>query len=162
MIITDCLKSAVVSLVDGKKYWTGIAQWLTLLVPAVLTIKPNKRGRPETTPKKATKRWKQLEKHTQGWTLEGSSQREETQTSRRQEPTEKAPETPAKQISRTQVAVEKPPTGHKLIKFTLRRQEWEAEDFVRRIRQEATKEEALDEPTKTLERHPKKRNRENG
>ena len=60
------------------------------------------------------------------------------------------------------MAVEKPPTGHKLIKFTLRRQEWEAEDFVRRIRQEATKEEALDEPTKTLERHPKKRNRENG
>ena len=41
-IITDCLKSAIVSLVEGKKSWTGVAQWLTLLVPPVLTIKPKK------------------------------------------------------------------------------------------------------------------------
>ena len=134
MIITDCLKSAVVSLVDGKKYWTGIAQWLTLLVPAVLTIKPNKRGRPETTPKKATKRRKLLEKHTPGWTPEDSSQREEVQTSRRQEPAEKAPERPAKQTSRTQEAVEKAQTGQKPIKFTMRRQDREQDDFIQRIR----------------------------
>ena len=41
-VITDCLKSAIVSLVEGKKSWTGVAQWLTLLVPPVLTIKPKK------------------------------------------------------------------------------------------------------------------------
>ena len=34
-IITECLKSAIASLVEGKKSWTGLAQWLTLLVPPV-------------------------------------------------------------------------------------------------------------------------------
>ena len=55
-IITECLKDAIESLVEGKKSWTGIAQWMTLLVPPVLTIKPKKRGRSETAPKKTTKR----------------------------------------------------------------------------------------------------------
>ena len=69
-IIADCLRSTIASLVEGKKEWTGLAQWLTLLVPPVLAIKPKKRGRPETTPKKATKRRQLLEKHTPGWTAE--------------------------------------------------------------------------------------------
>ena len=65
-IITKCLKDAIESLVEGKKSWTSIAQWLTLLVPPILTIKPKKRGRQETTPKKVTKRRQLLEKHTPG------------------------------------------------------------------------------------------------
>ena len=55
-IITECLKDAIESVAEVKKSWTGIAVWLTLLVPPILTIKPKKRGRQETTPKKATKR----------------------------------------------------------------------------------------------------------
>ena len=82
-IITECLKDAIESLVEGKKSWTGIAQWLTLLVPPVLTIKSKKRGRHETTPKKATKRRQLLEKHTLGWTPEDAVQPEEGQTSLR-------------------------------------------------------------------------------
>ena len=133
-IIADYLWSAIASLVDGKKEWCGLAQWLTLLVPPVLAIKPKKRGRPEKAPKKATKRRQLLQKHTLGWTPEDSSQQEEAQTSRRQEPAEKAPERPAKQTSRTQEAVEKAQTGQKPIKFTMRRQDREQDDFIQRIR----------------------------
>ena len=53
--ITKGLKDAIGDLVGGKKPWAGIAQWLSVLVPPVLSIKPKKRGRQETTPKKATK-----------------------------------------------------------------------------------------------------------
>ena len=62
-IITECLKCTIESLVEGKKSWKGVVQWLTLLVPPVLAIKPKKRGRLEKTPKKATKRRQVLEKH---------------------------------------------------------------------------------------------------
>ena len=54
--ITEGLKDAIGTLVEGKKPWAGIAQWLTVLVPPVLSIKPKKRGLHEATPKKATKR----------------------------------------------------------------------------------------------------------
>ena len=37
--ITKGLKDAIGNLVDGKKSWAGIAQWLTVLVPPVLPIK---------------------------------------------------------------------------------------------------------------------------
>ena len=60
--ITEGLKDAIGDLVGGKKPWASIAQWLTVLVPPVLSIKPKKRGRQETTPKKATKRRQLLEK----------------------------------------------------------------------------------------------------
>ena len=66
--ITEGLKEAIGNLVEGKKSWAGIAQWLTVLVPPVLPIKQKKRGRQETTPKKVTKRRHLLEKHTSGWT----------------------------------------------------------------------------------------------
>ena len=68
--ITEGLKDAIGNLVDGKKSWAGIAQWLMVLVPPVLTIKPKKRDRQETTPKKTAKRRQILEKHTPGWTQE--------------------------------------------------------------------------------------------
>ena len=55
-IIADCLKSSIASLVDGKKSWTGLSQ--------SLAIKSQKRGGPETTPKKPTERQKLLAKHT--------------------------------------------------------------------------------------------------
>ena len=68
--ITEGLKDAIGNLVDGKKSWAGIAQWLTVLVPPALPIKQKKRGRQETTPKKTAKRRQILEKHTPGWTQE--------------------------------------------------------------------------------------------
>ena len=74
--ITEGLKDAIGNLVDGKKSWAGIAQWLIMLVPPILPIKKNKRGRQETTPKKTTKRRQLLEKHTPGWTQEGDEQPE--------------------------------------------------------------------------------------
>ena len=43
--ITEGLKDAIGDLVGGKKPWAGVAQWLTVLVPPVLTIKPKKRSR---------------------------------------------------------------------------------------------------------------------
>ena len=43
--ITEGLKDAIRNLVDGKKSWAGVAQWLTVLVPPVLPIKQKKRGR---------------------------------------------------------------------------------------------------------------------
>ena len=104
-IITECLKDAIESLVEGNKSWAGVAQWLTLLVPPVLTIKPKKRGRPETTPKKATKRQQLLEKHTLGWTPEDELQPEKGQTSQSTEPAEKAKEKPPKKTSQTKEAV---------------------------------------------------------
>ena len=64
--ITEGLKDAIRNLVDGKKSWAGIAQWLTVLVPPILPIKQKKRGRQETTPKKTAKRRQILEKHTPG------------------------------------------------------------------------------------------------
>ena len=54
--ITEGLKDAIGNLVEGKKSWAGIAQWLTVLVPPILPIKQKKRGRQETTPKKIAKR----------------------------------------------------------------------------------------------------------
>ena len=72
-IIADCLRSVIASLVDGKQAWTELAQWLTLLVPPVLAIKPKKGGRPETTPKRTSKRKQLLTKHTPGWTPGDSS-----------------------------------------------------------------------------------------
>ena len=132
-IITECLKFAIESLVEGKKSWMGVAEWLTLLVPPVLAIKPKRRGRPDTTPKKATKRRQLLEKHIPGWTLEDSSQHEEAETSRRPEPVEKATERPSKKTNWTQEAVENGPAGQKPIKIKL-------EDFIQKNRQETTKE----------------------
>ena len=83
--ITEGLKDAIGNLVDGKKSWAGIAQWLTVLVPPVLPIKQKKRGWQDTTPKKTTKRRQLLEKHTQGWTQEEEEQPEE-------EPSQRQPE----------------------------------------------------------------------
>ena len=64
--ISEGLKDAIGNLVDGKKLWAGIAQWLTVLVPPILPIKQNKRGQQETTPKKAAKHRQLLEKHIPG------------------------------------------------------------------------------------------------
>ena len=115
--ITEGLKDAIRDLVGGKKPWAGIAQWLTVLVPPILSIKPKKRGRQETTPKKATKRRQLLEKHTPGWTPEDASQPEEGQSSRKPEPTKKGKEKPAKKASRTKETVDKGSVVQKPIKF---------------------------------------------
>ena len=40
--ITEGLKDTIKNLVDGKKSWARIAQWLTVLVPSVLPIKQKK------------------------------------------------------------------------------------------------------------------------
>ena len=72
--ITEGLKEAIRNLVEGKKSWAEIAQWLTVLVPLILPIKQKKRGRQETTPKKTAKRRQILENHTPGWTQEDADQ----------------------------------------------------------------------------------------
>ena len=62
VMITDGLSAAIDSIKgkDGKKMWTEVAQWLTLLAPLVEPIKPRKQGRlSESTPKTASK-WQQL------------------------------------------------------------------------------------------------------
>ena len=64
VIIADSLQIRIVSVVDGKKAWCGLAQWLTLLVPPTRAIKPKKRARSEITPNKSSKRQQLLSKHT--------------------------------------------------------------------------------------------------
>ena len=68
--ITEGLKDTIGNLVEGKKSWAGIAQWLTVLVSPILPIKQKKRGRQEITPKKTAKCRQLLEKHTPGRTQE--------------------------------------------------------------------------------------------
>ena len=65
-IIAVCIRCGIASLVDGKKAWIVLAQWLTLLVPLVLAIKPKKRSRPEITSKNTTKQQQLQAKHTPG------------------------------------------------------------------------------------------------
>ena len=174
--ITEGLKDAIGNLVEGKKPWAGIAQWLTVLVPPVLPIKQKKRGRQETTPKKATKRRQLLEKHTPGWTQE--EQQEEGPSSRKPEPAVKGTEKPAdkgnekatgkgkdkvgKKTTRAREPAEREPVVQKPIRITLRRPEPEPEDFVQKIRLVTTTEEEAEEeePTETLERHAPKRRQE--
>ena len=110
--ITEGLKDAIDDLVGGKKPWAGIAQWLTVLVPPVLTIKPKKRGRQETTPKKATKRGQLLEKHTLGWTPD-----DEGKSSQKPEPAGNGKEKLTRKASRTKEPVEEGPLLQKPIKF---------------------------------------------
>ena len=74
-MVANFLRASIHSVVDGKKAWTAVAQWLTLLVPPPLAIQARKRGRStETTPNKMTKRQQLLAKDTPGWTEGGSSQ----------------------------------------------------------------------------------------
>ena len=99
VIVANSLRVGIVSVMDGKKAWGGLAQWLTILVPPTCVIKPKKRARPKTTPNTSSK-WQQLlAKHNPGWTSGDSSQREEeVSDTRRQEPIEKVPERMAKPI----------------------------------------------------------------
>ena len=51
VIIANSLRAAIQSVLDGKKVWTAVAQWLTLLAPPVQAIKAKKQARTtETTP----------------------------------------------------------------------------------------------------------------
>ena len=43
-IVVDSLRSAIASIVDRKKAWCGLAQWLTLLEPPIHAIKPKKQA----------------------------------------------------------------------------------------------------------------------
>ena len=133
----------------------GVAQWLTLLVPPVLAIKPKKRGRTEITPKKATKRRQLLEKHTLGWTPD-----DEGKSSQKPEPAGNGKEKLTRKASRTKEPVEEGPLLQKPIKFKVRRPKQEQEDFVQKIHLGITKEEAEEEPAETLERHATKRSQE--
>ena len=126
-----------------------------MLVPPVLTIKPKKRGRQETTPKKATKRGQLLEKHTLGWTPD-----DEGQSSQKPEPAGNGKEKLTRKASRTKEPVEEGPLLQKPIKFKVRRPKQEQEDFVQKIHLGITKEEAEEEPAETLERHAPKRSQE--
>ena len=71
VIISVSLRVAIQSVVDGKKVWTAVAQWLTLLAPPLPEIKAKKRVRPvDAMPNKPSKRQQLLAKHTLGW-IEG-------------------------------------------------------------------------------------------
>ena len=72
---------------------------------------------------------------------------------------EKAKEKLTKKTSRTKEAMEKGPTGQKPIKIKLCRSDQEPEDFIQKIHQETTNEEAEEEPTEILIRCSKKRDR---
>ena len=73
VIIADSLRAATQSVVDGKKVWIEMAQWLTLLAPPVPPLKAKKRGQVvEATPNKPSKREQLLAKHTPGL-IEGGS-----------------------------------------------------------------------------------------
>ena len=123
--ITEGLKDAIRNLVDGKKSWDGIAQWLTVLVPPVPPIRQKKRGRQETTPKKTAKRRQILEKHTPGWTQEEGEQQEEGPSQRQPEATTQAKpagknkEKTAKKTNRPRELAEEEPVVHKPIKITV-------------------------------------------
>ena len=165
--ITEGLKEAIKNLVEGKKPWAGIAQWLTVLVPPVLPIKQKKRGRQETTPKKATKRRQILEKHTPGWTQEEEEQREEGPSRQQQEPATKAKPAgkgkgkPAKKTN--QEPAEEEPVVLKPIKITLRRPEPEPEDFIQKVRLVAAPEEEAEteeDSSEQLVRLPPRQGRE--
>ena len=59
VMIADGLSTAIDSVKgkDGRKMWTAVAQWLTLLAPPVEPIKAKKWGRStDRTPKAASKR----------------------------------------------------------------------------------------------------------
>ena len=77
VIIADSLRTAIQSVVDDKKVWTVVAQWLTLLALSVPTIKAKKQGRStDATPNKPSKGQQLLAKHTPGWSKGGSEQEE--------------------------------------------------------------------------------------
>ena len=129
VIVADSLRTNITSLVNGKKAWCGLAQWLTLLVPPTRAIKPKKRAQPEITPNKSSK-WQQLlSKHTPRWTTWDSSQQEEVQTTWREEQMEPILEKTAKPI-----------------KINL----------VRRVIQETAEEEVEDELAEALQHRPRK------
>ena len=100
VIIADSLRVAIQSVVDGKKVWTAVAQWLTLLAPPVPTIKVKKWGRvADATPNKPSKRQQLLDRHIPGWTEGGSAQKGKEQPSRtRQAETEAPVEPPVKPL----------------------------------------------------------------
>ena len=59
VLIAACLCAAIDSVrgKEGRKIWTAVSQWLTLMAPLVEPIKTTKRGRStEGTPKMASKR----------------------------------------------------------------------------------------------------------
>ena len=158
------MKEAIRNLVEGKKPWAGIAQWLTVLVPPVLSIKKKKRGRQEGTPKKTTKCQQLLEKHSPGWTQKEEEQQEEGQSSRKPEPVGKGKEKLGKKTTWAKEPAKAEPLVQKPIKITMRRPtpEPELEDFVQKIRLGTTTEEEAEEEelAETLERHAPKRGRE--
>ena len=156
--ITEGLKEAIKNLVEGKKPWAGIAQWLTVLVPPVLPIKQKKRGRQETTPKKVTKRRHILEKHTPGWTQEEAEQREEGPSQQQQEPATKAKPAGKGKGKPT----EEEPVALKPINITLRRPEPEPEVFIQKVRLVAAPEEEAEteDSSEPLVRLPARQGRE--
>ena len=134
VIIADSVRVAIQSVVDGKKVWTAVAQWLTLLAPPVPTIKVKKWGRvADATPNKPSKRQQLLAKHTPGWTEGGLAQKEKEQPSRKRQVKTEAPEEP----------LVKP------LKIKLRWQERDPPTLAQRINIGTQEEEAEEEPADT-------------
>ena len=84
-----------------------------MLVPPILPIKQKKRGRQETTPKKATKRRQLLEKHTPGWTQEEEEQQEEGPSRWKLEQAGKGKEKSGKKSTRAKEPAEEESVAHK-------------------------------------------------
>ena len=68
VIVIESLWTMNAPIVDGKKAWVRLAQWLTVPVAPMRAIKSKKQARQETTPNKPSKWHQLLAKHTLGWT----------------------------------------------------------------------------------------------
>ena len=76
----------ITAVADGKKAWTEVVQWLTILVLPQLTIKPKKRAWMEVTPQEPPKQQQLLAKYNPRWAVEASRQAELVPKPRREEP----------------------------------------------------------------------------
>ena len=139
VLIADGLRAAIDSVrgKDGRKIWSAMAQWLTLLAPPVEPITAKKRGRStEGTPKTASKRQQLLAaKATKG-------KEADTEKTAKERPNQ----------AETQEA-----TPARPIKITFRRPgQQEPDPLAMKINLGTQEEETAEEPSEHLQRRQKK------
>ena len=142
MLIANCLCAAIDSVrgKEGRKIWTAVSQWLTLLAPPVEPVKTTKRGRStEGTPKTASKRQQLLaSKATKGKAADTDKATKECANRKWQAKMQE--ETPARPI-----------------KITLRRPNQQEPDLLAmKINLGTQEEEAKEDPTEHLQWRQKK------
>ena len=78
VMIADVLSATIVSVKDGKKMWTVVAQWLTLLAGYYMVMPVT-----ESTPKTASKRQQLLATQAIGWKEADTSQKAKERPNRK-------------------------------------------------------------------------------